>query len=1052
MRKVRSLTRLLASTTSVVMLSSLLWLGADGEIAKANPADGVVAAGSATISEAGKKLDVHQASDRAVIDWRSFDIAVDEHTQFHQPSSSAVAVNRVNNTNPSQIMGQLSANGNVVLINPNGVFFGRDSVVDINGLIATTADVDNASVMAGGKLHFTKPGNPNARIVNQGTITAKQAGLVGLVAPNVENDGIITARLGKVHLASGDQVTVDLYGDGLMDLAVSDDVTSQLIRHTGSISAEGGTIALTAAAGRQIVDSLVKVEGELKAPTVAEHNGEIVIMAKGSNAVTDNVTAEKGKKSGQSTVLVSAFLDASGRKAGERGGKITITGDNVALLDGTIIDASGHSGKSGTTRGKKISDYRESSAGGDIRIGGDYLGQGTTPTAKNLYVSDGVLVLNDALSSGDAGRTIFWSDDTTQFYGNVYARALGGKAVDLLTWNATSGGNTGDGGFVETSGHGHLDAGGYVDLTASNGKRGTYFLDPTNITIYGNVDPAFQSTDGTVNLSANLKLWVDSSDTSAVQLTYSTDGLGTTATGTLNSNTITTATNVSANLAVGARIRLGSAGSVTAASTLGVDTYTIASISGTTITLTSNLTSNYSGSTLYRGLVSQVTDKSSSGLNATQSLENNMPLWISNGQNGIGTNQFDGTNDWLANTTAPLPSGTKSLTYFNTFVSKSNYSLQNGNLIYDQQGTGIGLRAGMMITNSNSTTPANNFRFAGQSNNADFGTVSLNNWYIGSLTRFDQSSNNVRGTFGAIDRTATITNSGIGNNWGYSIGVGITSTGNISLSSGAFSGSIGESLVYNSSISGNPFTLLQQYQSAKWGIALTPPGTGATEVAQATASDGYSVFTTRYLERLSQSADISLQATNNINLDLKGDTLNFSTANRSLSLTAGNQIATQSVGNITTNGGNLTFAATNGIVLNHALGLTTNGGNLNFNNNLTLGASQNWNAGSGTTSFAGTVNTNGTAAYNLTLNSGTISLAGAIGNTNSLGALSLTSTNSLTLPSITAQDLTIQANGSNSDITINGDITKTSGGDAGLILRAAGSIVKTDATARTISS
>jgi hypothetical protein len=87
-------------------------------------------------------------------------------------------------------------------------------------------------------------------------------------------------------------------------------------------------------------------------------------------------------------------------------------------------------------------------------------------------------VMRDAASSGLMAPR--------QFYGNVYARALGGQTVDALTWSATAGGNPGDGGFVETSGYEHLDAGGYVNLTASSGKRGTYFLDPTDITIYGN--------------------------------------------------------------------------------------------------------------------------------------------------------------------------------------------------------------------------------------------------------------------------------------------------------------------------------------------------------------------------------------------------------------------------------------------------------------------------------------------------------------------------------------------------------------------------------------
>ncbi len=130
-------------------------------------------------------------------------------------------------------------------------------------------------------------------------------------------------------------------------------------------------------------------------------------------------------------------------------------------------------------------------------------------------------------------------------------------------------------------------------------------------------------------------------------------------------------------------------------------------------------------------------------------------------------------------------------------------------------------------------------------------------------------------------------------------------------------------LLYKTALSTNATNLMEQYQSAKWGIALTPPGTGATEVAKATASNGYSVFTTRYLERLSQSANVSLAATNNITLDLKGDTLNFTTANRSLTLTAGNQIATASTGTITTNNGAISLTGTNGINFGHAFTLNS---------------------------------------------------------------------------------------------------------------------------------
>ena len=124
----------------------------------------------------------------------------------------------------SQIQGTLLANGNIIILNQNGVMFGAGSKVDVNGLVATTAGIsDNAFMNAvGNTFTFNQPGNPNASIINNGTITAAQAGLVGLVAPNVANNGAINAKLGKVPLASGDTFALDMYGDGLMQVAISD--------------------------------------------------------------------------------------------------------------------------------------------------------------------------------------------------------------------------------------------------------------------------------------------------------------------------------------------------------------------------------------------------------------------------------------------------------------------------------------------------------------------------------------------------------------------------------------------------------------------------------------------------------------------------------------------------------------------------------------------------------------------------------------------------------------------------------------------------------------
>jgi hypothetical protein len=141
-----------------------------------------------------------------------------------------------------------------------------------------------------------------------------EGGLVAFVAPNVVNNGLIQARLGKVQLASGDTFALDLYGDGLINLEASDTLTSQLVRNGGIIAAEGGKVLMTAAAAGEVVNSLINMDGIISATSIAEHNGEIVIFAEGVNAVKNNDASKKHKKTGSSNVIVSGILDASGRK------------------------------------------------------------------------------------------------------------------------------------------------------------------------------------------------------------------------------------------------------------------------------------------------------------------------------------------------------------------------------------------------------------------------------------------------------------------------------------------------------------------------------------------------------------------------------------------------------------------------------------------------------------------------------------------------------------------------------------------------------------------
>ncbi|OYW13583.1 MAG: hypothetical protein B7X02_01890, partial [Rhodospirillales bacterium 12-54-5] len=438
--------------------------------ALANPVGGTVSGGAGSINSSGDTLTVTQTTDRAVFDWQGFDIGANETTRFNQPNANAVALNRIHSATPSQIDGRLSANGNLVLVNPNGVVFGAGAQVDVNGLVATTSNIANSSFLAG-QLTFDQPGDPNAKIENRGTITARDAGLVGLVAPNVINSGTITANLGRVQLGSGDSFTLDLYGDGLMNLAVSDAVGSQLIEHSGAINAAGGKVLITAAAGRQAVDSLIRVSGEINTPAVAEHAGVIEIFAAGSHAkgtFGGRLANGAGAASGNSTVEVYGTLNATNDHG--QGGRIAVSADRVGIGSTAQIDASGTLG------------------GGAISIGGDVhggetpsvlstveretlaavrerLGPNPTPNALYTVVQSGAIIRANATDTGHGGLVAVWADERTDFEGRI---------------DANGGLNGGDGGLIETSGKNILMALG--DANAAGGGEDRYAIDPvTNL-------------------------------------------------------------------------------------------------------------------------------------------------------------------------------------------------------------------------------------------------------------------------------------------------------------------------------------------------------------------------------------------------------------------------------------------------------------------------------------------------------------------------------------------------------------------------------------------
>ena len=429
-----------------VALLTLLMVGTAPGAVLANPTGGAVVGGTATIKSSGSTLTIDQTTGKAVIDWSTFNISSGETTQFLQPSSSSVTLNRVTTGGASFIDGLLTANGNLIVVNANGVLFGKNSVVDVNGLVATTADIANNQFLSG-SLTFSTPGNPNAVIENQGLISARQAGLVGLVAPTVLNSGVITAKLGRIQLASGDTATVDLYGDGLLEVQASPALQAQLVSNSGKLI--GGSIDLTAATAAETVNSLVYVGGEIEANAVGTHAGSIYIYAPSSS-------------SGAGDVTVAGQVSAAGTTADEIGGNVTITGDKVSMLSGASVDVSGSAG------------------GGTVLIGGAWEGALGVYQASTVTIASGASIDASATQSGKGGEVVVRSDvsdanGATDFAGLIIADGAGG----------------GGGGQVETSGH---------DLTLTGqvktGQGGAWLLDPANVTLSSAADSNWTNQSG----------------------------------------------------------------------------------------------------------------------------------------------------------------------------------------------------------------------------------------------------------------------------------------------------------------------------------------------------------------------------------------------------------------------------------------------------------------------------------------------------------------------------------------------------------------------------
>ncbi|ADL00986.1 filamentous hemagglutinin family outer membrane protein [Brevundimonas subvibrioides ATCC 15264] len=378
------LTRLISP--AALGLAAALSMGT-GATAQTLPTGGVVSAGTATLSTSGNTMTVNQSSQTVAINWQSFSIGTESNVAFVQPDTTSVALNRVLGADPSLIMGGLTSNGQVFLINPNGILFGRSAQVNVGGLVASTLALSDADLMAG-TLRFSGTGGS---VVNEGAITSG-GGYVALLGGQVANDGVIQARLGTIALAAGEAITLDFAGDGLLKVAVDTGAVGTLVRNGGLLQADGGSVIMTTQAAGTLLNTVVNNTGTIQARTIGNRDGVILLLGDMSSG----------------TVTAGGSLDASAPDGGD-GGFIETSAATVRIADGARITTQ----SSGGTTGTWLIDPQDFTVGAGGNISGETLSRQlvtTNVTISTLTGAGAALPGNGAIHINDA---IAWSASGT---------------------------------------------------------------------------------------------------------------------------------------------------------------------------------------------------------------------------------------------------------------------------------------------------------------------------------------------------------------------------------------------------------------------------------------------------------------------------------------------------------------------------------------------------------------------------------------------------------------------------------------------------------------
>ena len=353
----------------------------------------VVTSGTANIERAGNVTNINQSTEKASINWQTFSVKANETVNFNQPDVSSVTLNRVIGNERSVIDGVMNANGQVFLLNSNGVLLTRGSSVNTAGFLASTLNITDEDFNAG--RYIFKGNGRNSAVINEGSINAQNAGAGGYVAllgNTVSNQGIISATKGTVALASGDKVRLNFNNDSLLGVVIDEGTLNSLVDNRGAIIADSGRVYLTAQAAKELINSQVNTSGLIQARTIGDLKGNIELYAHGG------------------TANIAGTIDASAPNGGG-GGFIETSGVHVKIADGTIINTKASNGTNGEwlidsdgfTIGATTNDGDMSAAALNVALANNNVTIESTKGSGNNGTNDGNINVNGEVN---------WSQNT----------------------------------------------------------------------------------------------------------------------------------------------------------------------------------------------------------------------------------------------------------------------------------------------------------------------------------------------------------------------------------------------------------------------------------------------------------------------------------------------------------------------------------------------------------------------------------------------------------------------------------------------------------------